>query len=383
MVAAAPADSRPILNGILTNLLRSPTGNLAREHPFRRQSTQHLLRNSNNRNFAPISVTKTVKPKRRALVWALRIGALVLVAWFVGGSVRGAVAQLKQHEWHVHPAWLLLSGVLYGISFFPQAWFWGRTLAALGYPTPLIATLRAYLLGHLGKYVPGKAISVILRVAAIRRWVPPMRIALLSAIIETLTMMAVGAALAAAMSAFVLHLDPIISLVGLGMACVCVVPTLPPAAKILAKLGRRKQEAEEVDVNDPTATSQDVDVDATLHRVNYQLLASGWAAACVCWVFVALSLWATLRALGITEFDPFHDLPMLIAAVTFSVVAGFLSQLPAGLGVRDALLMQLLIPVCGEANALVVAVLMRLVWLVSELFVCGILYIGGSKAAPR
>jgi len=63
-------------------------------------------------------------------------------------------------------------------------------------------------------------------------------------------------------------------------------------------------------------------------------------------------------------------------------VAGFMSQLPAGLGVRDALLMQLLVPACGEANALVVAVLMRLVWLVSEVVVCGILYIG-AKTRPN
>ena len=42
-------------------------------------------------------------------------------------------------------------------------------------------------------------------------------------------------------------------------------------------------------------------------------------------------------------------------------------------------LMQLLAPVCGDANALVAAVLMRLVWLVSEVAACGILYIGAVR----
>jgi uncharacterized membrane protein YbhN (UPF0104 family) len=53
-------------------------------------------------------------------------------------------------------------------------------------------------------------------------------------------------------------------------------------------------------------------------------------------------------------------------------------MLPGGLGVRDALLMQLLTPGCGAANALVAALLMRLVWLVSELLACVILYVAAK-----
>jgi hypothetical protein len=37
--------------------------------------------------------------------------------------------------------------------------------------------------------------------------------------------------------------------------------------------------------------------------------------------------------------------------------------------------------VCGEANALIAAVLMRLVWLVSEVVACGILYVGAKAGA--
>jgi uncharacterized membrane protein YbhN (UPF0104 family) len=106
------------------------------------------------------------------------------------------------------------------------------------------------------------------------------------------------------------------------------------------------------------------------------LLAKGWFAAVICWLLQAISLWATLRAIGIDSVSLSADLPTLVAAVSFAVVAGFASQIPAGLGVRDALLMQLLIPVSGESNALIAAVLMRLIWLMSELTACGILYIG-------
>ena len=128
-------------------------------------------------------VTKSASPTRRFVAWSLRIGALVLVGWAVSGSIRGALAQLSEQEWHVRPAWLCAAGVIYAAGLVPMGWFWQRTLAALGCPTPILPAMFAYFMGHIGKYVPGKAMSVILRVAVIRRWVPSMRIALISTLI--------------------------------------------------------------------------------------------------------------------------------------------------------------------------------------------------------
>jgi uncharacterized membrane protein YbhN (UPF0104 family) len=220
--------------------------------------------------------------------------------------------------------------------------------------------------------------SVILRVAVVRRWVPSMRIALVSTLLETLTMMAVGAFLAAAISAGALGLDPMISLAAAGMALAAGVPTWPPVARRLARLGvdlgKRRDEG-------PGELAAEFDIAERVRAIDFRLLARGWAAAAVCWLLLALSLWATLRAIGVDQLSPVADLPRLVAAVAFSVVAGFLSQLPAGLGVRDAVLMQLLVPSCGEANSLVAAVVMRLVWLLSEVIACGILYIGAPS--PR
>jgi uncharacterized membrane protein YbhN (UPF0104 family) len=96
---------------------------------------------------------------------------------------------------------------------------------------------------------------------------------------------------------------------------------------------------------------------------------------------MGISLRATLRAVGTEKLHPLGgDLPLLVSAVALAVVAGFASLLPGGLGVRDALLVQLLAPACGEAVALVAAVLLRLVWLVSEVAACGILYIAARLA---
>jgi uncharacterized membrane protein YbhN (UPF0104 family) len=68
--------------------------------------------------------------------------------------------------------------------------------------------------------------------------------------------------------------------------------------------------------------------------------------------------------------------PRLTVAVSLAVVAGFLSLLPGGLGVRELVLDELMIVPFGAMVALVSAVLLRLVWLLAELLVSGILYIG-------
>ena len=65
----------------------------------------------------------------------------------------------------------------------------------------MLETTRAYYVGHLGKYVPGKALVVIIRTGLISGPRVDTTVAAVSIFIETLTMMAVGAFLAADRSA--------------------------------------------------------------------------------------------------------------------------------------------------------------------------------------
>jgi glycosyltransferase 2 family protein len=303
----------------------------------------------------------------------LRIAVLVVVCIGVSGTVRHALAELGKHEWELKPAWLVVSGAAYLLGMAPMGWFWQRTLVALGYQPPFIATMRAYYFGQLGKYVPGKAMVIILRVAAMRRWAPSMRLVIVSVFLETLTVMAVGAFLAFVISALVLRLDAYISLIALGMACAAGGPTLPFALQWFGRIGAGRFARGD----DAKPQAEDAgEIQARLRGITFGVLGTGWIAAVICWLLFATSLWATLRSIGVDSIQLVANMPTLITAVAFAVVAGFLSMLPGGLVVRDAVLMQLLAPVCGEANALVAAVLMRLVWLVSEVVACGILYIG-------
>ena len=194
---------------------------------------------------------------------------------------------------------VVASGVLYVLGLVPMGWFWQRDARLRSAaPRRCRPALRAYFLGHLGKYVPGKAMSVILRVAAVRKWVPSMRIALVSTLIETLTMMAVGALLAAVMSAFVLRLGLyIVSLAAFGMAAVAVGcrRCRPSRGCSPPRLIARDKHRNLVTAADSTRATARCRRQSSRHST-ISLLGDGLVRGRVCWMLLALSLWATLRA---------------------------------------------------------------------------------------
>ena len=61
------------------------------------------------------------------------------------------------------------------------------------------------------------------------------------------------------------------------------------------------------------------------------------------------------------------------AAVSLATVAGFLSFVPGGAVVREAVLTELMAPHVGDSVAVVAAILLRLAWLAAELAISGVL----------
>jgi uncharacterized membrane protein YbhN (UPF0104 family) len=304
----------------------------------------------------------------RAIQWT--IAALVLA--FLIREVLRSWNDLAARSYRFHPGWLLLAAGCYLAGLAPCAWFWYQTLRAAGQRPPLLATLRAYFVGHLGKYVPGKALVVVLRAGMLRSAGADVRVAAISVFYETLTMMAVGAFLAAAALLLGMRQHPAMALLAAGLMLVALLPTLPPVFRPLVRWAGAAG-------GDPTAA-------ARLDRLGYRNLALGWLAIGGGWLLVAASLWATLRAMDVPQAaDSFvallEQLPWLTASVALSVVAGFLSLLPGGALVRESVLYVLLQEPLGNETALVAAVVLRLVWLASEVIVAGGLWLLPEAAA--
>jgi uncharacterized membrane protein YbhN (UPF0104 family) len=318
--------------------------------------------------------------RRRAKTWLLRAGKaliLVLVIWFIRRTLVDAWGQLfddsdpaKHRVWQFHWEWLLAAGAIYVAALLPAGFFWYRALRALGQEARLAETLRAYFIGHLGKYVPGKAMVVILRVGLISGHRVHAGIAAASVFLETLTWIAVASFLAAACLAVQLRGHAWFLAGALGLLVAATLPTIPPIFVRLAKWAR-------VGRSDPV-------VAAHLHNLRWPTLLLGWGLMAAGWLLMGLCYWATLQAMGVNVGAPWEHLPWLVASVALATVLGFLAVfIPAGMGVREAALAELMIPYLdtfpafrqdAAAVAVLSAVLLRLVSLVSELTVSGILY---------
>jgi uncharacterized membrane protein YbhN (UPF0104 family) len=305
--------------------------------------------------------------KKKWLTTTIKLVIAALVLWFIHRTVILAWQQLSVHEWQFSLPWLVLSGIFYLTGSFFSGLFWHRVLLTMGQPVGLGKTLRAFFIGHLGKYVPGKAMVVVLRTGFIRGEQVNTTLAAISVFFETLTMMAVGAFLSAAILAVGFREQTLFLGASLAMMCAAGVPILPPVFRRLLRWLKVAQ------WNPAT--------EAGIAKLGYKITAVGWLFNTVGWVFLGLSLWAVLCSMGTVDKNPIPELPAYTASVSLATVAGFVSMIPSGAIVREAVLTELLgkqfhtlAHQSGEVVALVAAVLLRLVWLVSELVISGILY---------
>ena len=298
---------------------------------------------------------------------ALKLAIVALVVWFVHGTLVKAWHQIGEQTWHLDFGWLAIAGGLYLLGLLPAGLFWLRVLRVMGQEAQLGETLRAYYIGHLGKYVPGKLMVVVIRAGLVRSHRVQTGVAAVSVFLETLTMMAVGACIAAGIIAARLREETSLFWGAIGLMLVAGLPTVPPVFRRLAGLAG-------VGKSDPTATEN-------LAKLGYGTLLFGWALMAIVWVMTGCSLWAVFRALEVEDLALWEHLSGYTAAVSLAMVAGFLSLIPGGLGVRDLILLKLLVSLfaVSAAVATVASALLRLVWLVAELVISGILYVGGLR----
>ena len=318
---------------------------------------------------------------KRLTIAAVKAMVAVVVLWAVGRHVLRTWDDLgdRRVALRFEPVWLLGSGLLYlgGLSAYGR--FYERILHASSAPVGLAPALRAYVVSHLGKYVPGKAIVVIVRVGMVVPYGARASTAAIATFYETLVMMASGGLVAAAGFATAIGSDwvnlewPVLgpvslpvyrlaALSSLGLGLVFLVVVLPSVFRRLAGL---------VSLPIPGVGPESLPI------LSGALLVQGLAWSTAGWALLGLSQLAVVRA-----FDPggadnrlvFGLIPVVIASVALATVAGFVvAVLPGGLGVREGVLMSALAPSLGQDRAVVAALMLRLVWVVAELAAAAVL----------
>ncbi|MFO0953471.1 MAG: hypothetical protein U0835_20435, partial [Isosphaeraceae bacterium] len=135
--------------------------------------------------------------KRHAKL-AVKTVVAVLVLAAVGRHVARTWADLhaRGDSVRLDPAWAAAGGALYLLGLCAAGLFYARILKNSPSPVAAPAAVRAYLISHLGKYVPGKAMVVVMRVGLSTPFGARAATAGFATFYETLVMMAAGSIVA-------------------------------------------------------------------------------------------------------------------------------------------------------------------------------------------
>jgi uncharacterized membrane protein YbhN (UPF0104 family) len=318
---------------------------------------------------------------KRWTIAGLKSAVALLVLWAVGRLVIRTWNDLRDQRLSLQfePVWLVGAGILYLAGLSAYARFYERILSSSTTPIRFLPAWRAYVVSHLGKYVPGKAMVVVVRTGMVVPYGGSAATAAIATFYETLVMMAAGGLVAAAGFAraagsdrveFALPLWGLVklpgyqvaSVAGLGLGLGFLFLVVPPIFGRLAGL---------LSISIPG-----VGPDA-LPRLTSRLLGQGMLWSVGGWVLLGLSQLLVVRAFdpaGAASLIALGLVPVVIASVALATVSGFLvAVLPGGLGVREGVLMSALTPALGSDRAVVAALVLRLVWVVAELVAAAVL----------
>lgn len=302
------------------------------------------------------------------LKYAVVLVVLAAVAWQIRRRwvEAGEQAEAAVHE--VRPAWLVAAGLFYLFGWLPAGIWWQQVMRATGQHPPWWASLRAYYVAHLGKYVPGKAMVLVLRAALVRRSGISAGCAVAAAIYENFFTMALGAALAGGLMLVTLQPRPawvvLAALVFVGTGLPALPAVFNRVARRLSAILRRGEAVQ-------------------IRRLGMRDALVGMVELSAGWMLSGLSLGATLHAVGGADgaalVDP-GNWSLWTAAVALAIATGFAAVwFPGGLGVREGILVEVLTPSVGPGPALVATLTWRLVTVLAEAAAAGVFYLLGDR----
>jgi uncharacterized membrane protein YbhN (UPF0104 family) len=290
---------------------------------------------------------------------AITIAVVIAVGWQFSALLGNEALWSENSHWHW--GWIALSTAAYLIGLSSSAFYWHWLLQALGQePASYAATLRAYYIGQLGRYVPGKVLGVVWRSRLLRGPGVHGGIAALTVVYESLTTLASGAIL----SGLILGLEGFnegnVQWKAWGLVALVGLPILPGIFNWLVDRSTRRIR------KDPSKA---------IPRVRSRTLMLGLLITGAGWLFQGASLLFLSEAVfpGAIPLT-WMSLLRCTAYAALAYIIGFvILAVPGGLGVREFFLQRFLTKELGLAlttgaagAAAVLALLLRLVWTVAD-----------------
>lgn len=252
---------------------------------------------------------------------------------------------------NVRWGYVAVAAILYAIGLFPPGWLLRKAIRAMGQSCNLPIAMAAQVVGHLGKYVPGKAMVVLIRAGILRQHGVAVSVATVAVFVETFLMMAVGGVIGGVL-VWRLPVANWIRFSSLVVAGLAVVPTLPPVLRQVLAIVNRKR-------NDPGELPDSISL--------WGVFLVGWVSAVFAWACVASSFAFLVVAVPNPEPLTLANVAVVSsAAICLATVLGFASLIPGGIGVRELVLTGVLVPVVGPSHALLAAIAARILFLIVE-----------------
>jgi len=306
---------------------------------------------SSKRNEGSQSRLARAKP---VLKWIV----ILIVFVFLGLTIQRAVRDVQANQEHLDfakmkPAWILLGTGFYIFGLFPASLSWLQTLWAFKQDISAKIALHAYFLGHLGKYVPGKAMVIVLRAGKLLPHGVELKPTIVSIFVETLTSIAMGAVLGCSLLLF--QKPPAwmfwSAILCIPAAILFLIPhTFRTVLTILAKSRIGKM---------PRSVSE---------AFTWRMMGRTCSWMLLGWILHGMATWFILQGIYPQgSFSVAHTIPVCIAANALGAVVGFASMLPGGAVVRELVITWLLSTIVPQPVALVSAIAFRVCNLIAEL----------------
>jgi glycosyltransferase 2 family protein len=302
-------------------------------------------------------------PRTRGRARWLTVAVLTVVAVFFGVTLAARWREVISLKWQPRPGLFVLACVLLAVSYAMVACIWGLALRrAAG--TPLLAGARIWFLANLARYVPGNLWSYVGAVELARReGVERPRTLAVMALTQVLS---VAVALLAGLPVLLAERARLGRPALLGAVAVAVVAAVAAVFR-RQLLGLARRRVPGLDAGGLVPSPGTV-----------ALLTVGYAAY---WAVTGLAFAALVAS---AYRLPAGDVPLVVAAYAAAYAVGFLSLLtPAGLGVREGVLVVALAPVLPAGPALVVALVSRAWMMVAELAGAGIAQLAAVSGRGR
>lgn len=290
------------------------------------------------------------RPRRHYGRLALRLAFLVLVLLFGAFALHDRYAAVRAGLRRLSLPTLFGGLVLAEASIMLSMLSWRRLLRDLGSSLPLSASCRVFFVGQLGKYLPGSVWPVLAQMELARDHAVPRARAAVAALVA-IGVGVIGALVdAGALLPFAVSRTSWRVLVVLGLVASLVVAS-PPVLNRLITLGLRL-------LRRPPLTEP----------LSGRGLAESVAVAALSWLLQGLAVYVLAVPLLTPGGSHAHLLVLTVGSYAIASALGVLVIIaPAGIGVREPVLLAAITSELTTANALVVALVIRLLVTVADL----------------